>query len=262
MILVHYQFNRYVPLTTCFVGASVTARESNLFDGLLCCFHALGLAVLVALFSPDSQAQSYQTWPEIDTYINLNQNFRLYFIATQTEEHHQGTDAEIGPNLDFFFKPLFKTNKGVIFQPDRSKSRPFLLRVGYRYLPSTSGPTEHRVVLEATGRYALKSGFLFSVRNRADLRFINGEFSWRYRNRPTVERTVSILSYHFTPYVRGEVYYDGDYRKWSRISETLGAAFPIGKHIEIEPYYEHQHDTSKSPNHQINALGISLNLYF
>jgi hypothetical protein len=31
---------------------------------------------------------------------------------------------------------------------------------------------------------------------------------------------------------------------------------------EIEPYYEHQNDTSKPPNHQINALGISLNLYF
>ena len=237
-------------------------RESSLFDVLSRCFRAVGLGVLVALFSPPAQAQTYHTWPEIDTYINLNQNFRLYFIATQTKEHGQGTDAEIGPNLDFFFKPLFKANKGIIFQLDRSKSRPLLLRVGYRYLPSTNGPTEHRVALEVTGRYALKSGFLFSDRSRADLRFTNGEFSWRYRNRPTVERTVSIRSYHFTPYVRGEVYFDSNYRKWSRTSETLGAAFPIRKHTEIEPYYEHQNDTSKSPNHQINALGLSLNLYF
>ena len=84
---------------------------------------------------------------------------------------------------------------------------PLLLRVGYRYLPSTNGPTEHRGVVEATGRCPLKSGFLFSDRNRADFRFINGEFSWRYRNRLTAERTVSILSYHFTPYARGEVYF-------------------------------------------------------
>ena len=237
-------------------------RESKCFDGLSCYLGAVGLGVLLALFSMSAQAQTYQTWPEIDTYINLNQNFRLYFIATQTIENSQGTDAEIGPNLDFFFKPIFKTNRGVIFQPDRSKARPFLLRAGYRYLPSTNGPTENRCVLEATGRYALKSGFLFSVRNRADLRFIAGEFSWRYRIRPTVERTVSIRSYHFTPYVRGEAYFDSNYGKWSRTSGDLGAAFPIRKHTEIEPYYEHQNDTSKSPNRQINAFGISLNLYF
>jgi len=37
--------------------------QANLFDGLSRCFHVAGLAVLVALFSPPSQAQtqSYQT---------------------------------------------------------------------------------------------------------------------------------------------------------------------------------------------------------
>ena len=155
---------------------------------------AIGFGVLVALLSLSADAQTYQTWPEIDTYINLNAKFRMYFIATQTKENRHGTDAEIGPNLDFFFKPLFRANKGVIFQLDQSKARPLLLRVGYRYLPSTNGSTEHRCVLEATGRYPLKSWFLLSDRNRSDLRFIDGEFSWRYRNRPTVERTVSIGS--------------------------------------------------------------------
>ena len=241
----------------------MVAREPNLVVGVSRCFHLLALDVLVllALFLWPAQAQTYQTWPEIDTYKNLNQNFRLYFIAAQTIENRE-KDAEIGPNLDFFFKPLFKNNRSVIFQPDPSKARPFLLRVGYRYLPSTSGPTEHRCVLEATGRYALKSFFLFSVRNRADLRFINGEFSWRYRNSPTVERTVSIRSYHFTPYASGEVFFDSNYGKWNSTSETLGAGFPINTHTEIQPYYEHQNDTSKPPNHQINAFGLSLNLYF
>jgi hypothetical protein len=242
----------------------INRRESKFFDELSRCFRAVGLAVLVALFLPPAQAQTqtYQTWPEIDTYIHLNENFRLYFIASRTIEHNRETNAEIGPNLDFFFKPIFRKNKGVIFQLDQSKARPLLLRVGYRYVPSTNGPTEHRCVLEGTGRYALKSGFLFSDRNQADLRFINGVFSWRYRHRPTVERTVSIRSYHFTPYMRGEVYFDSNYGKWSRTSEDLGAAFPIRKHTEIEPYFEHQNDTSKSPNRQINAFGLSLNLYF
>ena len=224
----------------------------------------MGLGVLLALTSPAAQAQNqtYQTWPEIDTYINLHHNFRLYFIAAQTIEHSEGTDAEIGPNLDFFFLPLFIKNRGVIYQPDQAKSRLFLLRGGYHYLPSTKGPSEQRSVVEVTGRYPLRSGSLFSDRSRFELRFINGDSSWRYRNRASMEKTVSIWSYHWTPYVRGEAYFDSEYEKWSRTSEDLGAAFPICKHTEIEFYYEHQNDTGKSPNRQINALGISLNLYF
>lgn len=221
-----------------------------------------GMISVVLLLPLSAEAQSYQFWPEISTYVKLNSDVRLYFIATTTRENSKGTSAEIGPNIDFYLKPLLKLEKGTIFQLDKSKSRPLLLRLGYRYLPSTDGPSEHRGVLEATGRLPLMSGFLVSDRNRADLRFIDGEFSWRYRNRLTLERTVSILDYHFSPYVRGEVYFDSNYEKWSRTSETLGAAFHIRQHTEIEIYYEHQNDTGKSPNRQVNALGIALNLYF
>jgi len=225
-------------------------------------FKLAGMISLLVLISPPAEAQSYQTWPEISTYVKLNSDVRLYFIATTTRENSKGTSAEIGPNIDFYLKPLLRLEQITIFQLDKSKSRPLLLRLGYRYLPSTDGPAEHRGVLEATGRLPLMTGFLVSDRNRADLRFIDGEFSWRYRNRLTVERTVSILSYHFSPFVRGEVYFDSNYEKWSRTSGTLGAAFPIRQHTEIEIYYEHQNDTSKSPNRQVNALGIALNLYF
>lgn len=240
----------------------MSAGKSNSCRFVSRCLHGLVLVVLVAFLSPSAKSQTYQTWPEVSTYVSLKQDLRLYVIATTTRENGQGTDAEIGPNLDIYFKPLLKLEKFTIFQLDKSKSRPLLLRMGYRYMPSTSGPTEHRGVLEATGRLPLTSGFLISDRSRADLRFISGEFSWRYRNRLTVERTVSIRSYHFTPYVRGEVYFDSNYEKWSRTSEIMGIAFPIRKHTEIEPYFEHQNDTGKSPNRQINALGLALNLYF
>jgi hypothetical protein len=45
-------------------------------------------------------------------------------------------------------------------------------------------------------------------------------------------------------------------------SESLGAAFPTRQHTEVEIYYEHQNDTGKPPNRQVNALGVALNLYF
>ena len=73
---------------------------------------------------------------------------------------------------------------------DESKNRLIMVRIGYRYIFPYSGDAspEHRGVLEATGRYPLALGVLVSDRNRLDLRSIDGVFSWRYRNRLTVER--------------------------------------------------------------------------
>ena len=122
--------------------------------------------------------------------------------------------------------------------------------------------TEHRGLLEATARYPLLRGVLLSDRSRVDFRFIDGEFAWRYRNRISAERALSIRSFHFIPYLRAEAYYDGDVGEWSRTAETVGCIFPFRRRYELEPYYEHQNDTSSAPNRQVNALGLVLSMYF
>jgi len=43
---------------------------------------------------------------------------------------------------------------------------------------------------------------------------------------------------------------------------AVGCIFPVTKHIELEAYGEHQNDSSKPPNRQVNALSLMLNLYF
>ena len=66
------------------------------------------------------------------------------------------------------------------------------MRIGYRYLHNAGDdPDENRGVLEVTPRYPLVRGVLVSNRNRIDFRFIEGEYSWRYRNRLSLEREVS-----------------------------------------------------------------------
>jgi hypothetical protein len=228
------------------------------------CFEAAAMGLLFAILAPPlvAQTQSLQAWPEVDTYLSLNSDVRISFFVAATRENRQGASAELGPNIDFYFKPLRKLNRITIFELDQSKSRLVTLRLGYRYIPSTNGPTEHRGLIEATGRYPLVRGVLLSDRNRLDLRSIDGELAWRYRNRISAERTVSIRSYHFTPYLRAEAYYDGNFHKWSRTAETAGCIFPFRKRYEVEPYYEHQNDTGTSPNRQVNALGLVLSMYF
>jgi hypothetical protein len=105
-------------------------------------------------------------------------------------------------------------------------------------------------------------GITLADRNRVDLRFMQGGFSWRYRNRVAVERTFHIRKYTFDPYLRGEVWYDNLYSKCSRTLLQVGADFPITQRVSLEGYYEHQNNTSTSPNQQLNGVGIVLNLRF
>ncbi|HXJ87608.1 MAG TPA: DUF2490 domain-containing protein [Candidatus Binatia bacterium] len=224
-------------------------------------FGVIALATFVSFSSISAAAQTFQFWPEVDTYVKLSDNARFFFEAKQTRENRTGEDGEIGPSLDVYFKPIFRLKKIVVFQLDQSKSRPLMFRVGYRYMPSTQNPTENRAILEATPRYPLVHGILVTDRSRGELRFIQGRFSWRYRNRLTTERTFGLGSFHFTPYLRAETYYDSDYGKFSRTAIDGGSTFPIGKHVELEGYYEHQNDTSKTPNRQIDAVALVLSFY-
>ena len=220
------------------------------------------VCLVFLLFSRTIAAQEVtQFWPEVDAYVKMNDSSRLYFLASQTRENSTGTQAKLGANFDYYLKPLLKLKKIADLQLDESKSRPLLLRAGYEYLPSPTSPTENRIVLEATPRYPFIHGILVTDRNRADLRFIEGVFSWRYRNRLMIERSFKIKGYTITPYARAEVFYDSNYNKFSRTTEDLGCIFPVTKHIELENYFEHQNDTSKAPNRQVNAISLMLNLY-
>ena len=109
---------------------------------------AIGL--LSVLLASPLAAQTTQAWPEIDTYLSLNSEVRVSFFAAATRENREGTSAEIGPNIDFYFKPLMKLKKITVFELDPAKSRLLMLRAGYRYMPSDTGPTEHRGLLESS----------------------------------------------------------------------------------------------------------------
>jgi len=231
--------------------------------------HALrgpGCAVLLIMLSGiPARAQTQQLWPEVSTFVKLNDRMRFYFLATTVKETRDSTEGEYGPNFDFYFKPLRKKHVALnLFSPDESKTRLVMVRVGYRYIHPYTGddPGEHRGVLELTTRHDLPGGVLASDRNRMDLRSIGGEYSWRYRNRLTLEREFSIGRFKFSPYARGEAYYDSRFDKFSRNALIGGSTFPITRHIELEGYFEHQNDSGGTPNRTVNAVGVVVNLYF
>ena len=208
-------------------------------------------------------AQTAQVLPEVDTYFKLSSELRVSFQAKETREAGDPIHAEIGPSLDFYLKPLIRLKKATEFDLDDSKSRPLVFSVGYRYLPqANNAPATNRMEPVVTLNFPLKGRFLLSDRNRADLDWRNGNFTWRYRNRIQIEKTLTLRSYHPSPYASAEFFYQSQFGKWSDTAIYAGCIFPIGKRLEVNPYYEHQNNTGKSPNQQLNQLGLMLNLYF
>jgi hypothetical protein len=223
----------------------------------------LSLVLLMLLCRAGSAESTQQTefFPEVDAYLKLNPYIRVSFLAKDTREGGDSTQAAIGPSVDFYLKPLIRLKRITSFDLDDAKSRPLVLTAGYNFVSAPNSPSTNRVIVAVTSHLPIKAELLFTDRNRADLDWSNG-FTWRYRNRPSLQRTFAIHSYHLMPYASAEFYYESQYSKFSTTELYAGANLPLGKHVDLDPYYEHQNNTGKKPNKQVNALGLTLNLYF
>lgn len=224
----------------------------------------LWAAPLLSLLCPSARAQTSvaEFLPEIDAHFTLNSNVRFVFQAKDTREGGDPTQAEVGPSVEFYLKPLVRLKDVTLFDLDDAKSRPLVFAVGYRYVPSPGKATVNRLEPVLTFHIPMTARILISDRNRGDLDWSNGKFTWRYRNRLTIERRVTIGSYHPAPYASAEVFYQSKYSKWSSTNLYVGCLLPLGKHVELDPYYEHENNTGPHPNQQVNAVGLVLNLYF
>jgi hypothetical protein len=218
--------------------------------------------LLVPTLSVLAKAQPTQFLPEIDVYYSINPLVRASFQAKQTREGGDPTQAEIGPSIDLYLKPWIKLQNAAIFDLDQAKQRALVFSTGYRVLPSPNAPVTNRWELIATANFPLRWGILLSDRNRADLDWQSGKFDWRYRNRLSLERSITLGSHHPRVYVRDEEFYESSYEKWSTTALYVGGNYSVGRLLDLGPYYCHQNNTGKSPNQQLNQLGLIANLYF
>jgi Protein of unknown function (DUF2490) len=250
-------------------GAAATGLDARLLtEGpeLRRAFRTGWLAlVLLMLFCRIASAESTEQTeflPEISAYLKLNPYIRVSFMAKDTREGGDSTEAEIGPSVNVYLKPLVRLKTITAFDLDDAKSRPLVLTAGYNFVSSPNSPSTNRMIVAVTSNLPIKTDLLLTDRNRADLDWSNGTFTWRYRNKPSLERTFAIHSYHLIPYASAEFYYESQYSKFSTTELYAGTNLPLGKHVQIDPYYEHQNNTGKKPNKQVNILGLTLNLYF
>jgi hypothetical protein len=240
--------------------------------GSLIVRHSLLVIFLLSLSlvaAPAVNAQEPATrnefWPEIDVYINLKPKVRLFLLGTASKSVEDG---------ELFNARAFESQVGV--HVDYIPNDHIILRTGYRFGTSvgeTSEPfREHRLLTEQTLRKMLPGDLLLSDRNREDFRFLKGNFSFRYRNRVTIEREFQLKKRTITPYISGELFYDTRYDIWNRNRWAAGAQTSITRgplrkllqpkrQIVLDLYYLQQND-SRSDTPHVNAIGASLALHF
>jgi hypothetical protein len=223
----------------------------------------LEIAISLLFLSVSMPAQSVQFLPEIDTYLKLSKMFRAYFEIKDDRDGGDSTQITSGPSIQMYVKPLLKLKRINTFDLDDAKARALVLEAGYRYITAPNEPFESRLLVSATSHLPLKAAFLLIDRNRADLDWKGGTFNWRYRNKLTLERTLSVHAYRLIPYVAFEPYYESQYNKWSTTTEYVGCLLPVGKYVEFNPYYEHENDTgNKKGNKQENYIGLAVYFFF
>jgi hypothetical protein len=242
------------------VAVTTLANYDIEWSGFSEMFGRWTLLALVACIA--AHAQDTRILPEIDGYLKVNPHFRTYLQAKDDRDGGDPQQFAFGPSLQFYFKPLLKLKRVSLFDLNDAQKRPLVIETGYRVVTAPGTPNVNRAIEAVTFHLPFVSKTLFSDRNRADLDWQTGTFTWRYRNKLTLQRTVRISSYHVIPYGAAEVFYESQYRKWSSTDLYAGCLFPVGKHVQFDAYYEHENNTGKSPNRQDNFIGIALYLYF
>ncbi len=205
-------------------------------------------------------------WPEIDVYIHLKPKIRLYLLGTVSKSvedgelfNAQSLEGQFGVHVDYIPNPHV------------------ILRTGYRYGTALGdnddGFREHRLLTEQTLKKLLPGDLLLSDSHREDFRFLNGDFSFRYRNRLQIEREFHVFKGRtITPYASGAISYDTRFDIWNRNRLAVGIMTSLrpgplrkmllpNRQVILDLYYLHQNDSRSSPAH-VNGLGAVLQFYF
>jgi hypothetical protein len=210
---------------------------------------ALAGVLALAVVPAAAQDVTTQFWPEIDTFVRLNESMRIYVPISKTREgtNDSGQDGTVGVYLDYYASPI--ANRFLRGPANVTRMHRLLLRLGYSYTAAGDGePATNSLIADATWRMTIPWELLLSDRNRFNLNFTGGDFDPVYRNRVQLERNVDLGETALTPYVYGEFFYDFDEGDWVRIRATAG----------IEFHLQRDYNTGSS---DVNGVGLVLKIY-
>jgi hypothetical protein len=241
----------------------------------------LVLAGAISAVSPAAAAESSvnEIWPEVDVYVRLDDRWRAMVFGAVTRAADTGVSTEtvLGVNLDYFTADL--PPAWVRNFPGIEQYWGLMMRIGYNHVivNNPTGPAEDRGVIEVTARsQPFWYDIVVSNRTRADLRWIDNEFSWRGRNRTRVERTwtVPVLGVPWiiegpirksvrsaTPYFMAEFFWDSRYDQLTREYYQVGVEFETHRNRSVDFFVARQYDV-RAAGSRLTAAGIALSFRY
>ena len=156
----------------------------------------------------------WEFWPELNLFEKLGPTTRLYFVGAYAE----GKESEFR-TLDlagYFDLTLGPPVRRKLRTEDWRAKKYFWVRIGYDHVFKAEGETksapEDRGIVAFHGRAYLPGEILFEGRARADLRWIDGDYSTRYRLRGELNREFDVIEVRDQrPYLQAEGFYDTRY---------------------------------------------------
>jgi len=221
------------------------------------------LCVAAALTGRASAVDSTELWPELSLFKKLGPVMRLYLDAPYAGGRDSDTRTlELAGYLDVTLRPLLRASLG---EGNWQANKYLWLRVGYDHVFKTEGGEaqagEDRVILSAFPRAYLPAQLVLEGRLRADLRWIGGVYSTRYRVRAEVNREFVIDGRALTPYFQAELFYDTRYDGWARDYFQLGAEIQLTEHFRLESYLALQLDRLPKDS-SLGAFGLVAKWYY
>jgi hypothetical protein len=208
---------------------------------------SLSVLALLVLVGARASAQSTEIWPELDVFWQPAVHQRTFLeLSSSTEREGTKREATIGLYQDYLSLP-----KGY-------------LRAGYRFTFSTRDASyrESRIVGEGVLTAYSSDMVRLLNRTRVELRWVNGAYSYRVRDRLHFQRLAAKGSrFALAPYGTFEVYYDSREASISRVAGRIGSEARLGGPVSIDVYIARQNNLHSTPRY-VNALGITTRLNY
>jgi hypothetical protein len=203
-------------------------------------------AALIAV-GGSAGAQTSELWPALDVYWQPAEHQRTFLeISASAEQEGSKRQDTAGLYQDYLFLP-----NGYV-------------RGGYRYTFSTHDASyrESRLVGEWVERLFSRGMARLVNRARFEMRWVNGDPSYRIRERLHLQRIPPNPRWPaLAPYGTFEVYYDSRLGAISRLAGRVGTEARLFGPASVDVYVARQ-DNLREPPSYVNALGVTVKLIY
>ncbi len=190
-----------------------------------------------------------QLWPDVTVGFRLNPTVSLNLFGTLRfgQDINARITHQVGAAVNF------RVNDYLSIVP--------AYRSVWSYPTPARRSHENRYFVDVTPRLPLGKGFTLLDRNRGEVRDINEQTSWRYRNRIQLDKALSWREHEITPYVASEFHYESRYHTWNRKMIWVGTRLPVSKHVTLDVHYSRTWDARARPGYW-HIVGIMTRMEF